>query len=148
MAWLNEAVLHSDRNLFCTACYATLTASDDGWLVVTTAGGHPLPIVATGDGAAPLGRYGTLLGAFDTIATTTGEARLHSGDVAVFYTDGITDLPPPYGIDAADLADVVESLRALPTADAIAAGIQQSLVARVPDRTRQDDVALLVVRVL
>jgi serine phosphatase RsbU (regulator of sigma subunit) len=147
MAWLNDAVLLSDRNLFLTACYGTLSALGDGWQLTTTAGGHPLPIVSTSEATATLGQSGTLLGVFDAVTTVAARTVLRSGDVAVLYTDGITDLPPPYGIDAAQLAEVIRPLRDLPTADAIAAGIQQALVQRVADRSRQDDVALLVVRI-
>ena len=116
MAWLNEAVLHSNRNLFCTACFATLTAHDGSWQLTSTAAGHPLPIVATRTGPRTVGEPGTLLGAFDEITTTTGHAELHAGDVVVLYTDGITDLPPPYGILPTELADLVHELRELPTA--------------------------------
>ncbi len=147
MEWLNEAVLQSNRDLFCTACYGTLTTSGRGWQLATTAAGHPLPIVSTAAGAETIGRPGTLLGVVPAVTTSTGEAELHPGDVAVFYTDGLTDLPPPHGIDAAELAQVVHELRGLPTAEDIAASIHQSLLDRVPDRSRQDDVALLVLRV-
>jgi len=88
------------------------------------------------------------LGAFTAITTTTGHAELHAGDVVVLYTDGITDLPPPYGIPSAELAELVHELRELPSARDIAEAIHQSLLERVPDRGRQDDVALLVARVL
>ena len=147
MAWLNEAVLHSNRNLFCTACFATITAKDGTWRLTSTAAGHPLPIVATATGPSTVGAPGTLLGAFAEITTTTGHAQLHAGDVVVLYTDGITDLPPPYGILPTDLADLVQELRQLATADEIADAIHHSLLQRVPDRNRRDDVALLVVRV-
>ena len=146
MEWLNEAVLNSNRDLFCTACYGTLTAGNHGWLLTVTAAGHPLPIVATPAGAATVGRPGLLLGLFDAVTTSTDETDLHSGDVAVFYTDGITDLPPPYGIDAADFAQVIHDLCDQPTAEDIAAGIHEWLLSRVSERNRRDDVALLVVR--
>lgn len=146
--WLNEAILHSNRDLFCTACYATLTARDGTWELETTAAGHPLPIVATGTGTEAVGRPGTLLGVFDAVSTTTGRVELHTGDVVVLYTDGLTDLAPPYGILPSDLAQLVQRLRDNPTADGIAAAIQLSLLERVPDRARQDDVALLVLRIL
>jgi serine phosphatase RsbU (regulator of sigma subunit) len=146
MIWLNEAVLHSNRDLFCTACYATLVADDGGWLLMSTAAGHPLPIIAKRDGPATVGEPGTLLGAFDEITTTTGRARLHSGDVLVLYTDGITDLPPPHGITAEELAEFISQLRDLSSAEEIAEAIHRSLLDRVPDRSRQDDVALVVIR--
>jgi serine phosphatase RsbU (regulator of sigma subunit) len=147
MTWLNEAVLHSNRNLFLTACYGTLTAGDRGWQLTITAAGHPLPIVSTAARTDTVGRPGTLLGVFDTITTTTPETDLHPGDVAVFYTDGITDLRPPYGIDTTDLAHLVHQLRHRATAEDIARGIHQSLLARVPDPNRHDDVALLIIQV-
>ena len=141
MTWLNEAVLQSNRDRFCTACYATLTIGDGVWQLGSTAAGHPLPIVATTSGTDTLGQPGTLLGVLHDVTTSTAEIDLHAGDVVVFYTDGITDLPPPYGIDTAELIEVVHHLRHLPTAEAVAAGIQRSLHQRVPDRSRQDDVA-------
>ena len=147
MAWLNEAVLHSNRNLFCTACFATLDAQDGSWQLTSTAAGHPLPIVATRTGAETVGQPGTLLGAFEQITTTSGRTELHAGDVVVLYTDGITDLPPPHGILPTELAALVHELRELPTAHDIADAIHHSLLERVPDRSRRDDVALLVVRV-
>ena len=120
--WLNEAILHSNRDLFCTACYATLTARDGGWVLESTAAGHPLPIVATRAGAHAVGRPGTLLGVFDSVSTTTTGVELCSGDVVLLYTDGLTDLAPPYGILPSELADLVQRLRDdTSTADAIAA---------------------------
>ena len=65
------------------------------------------------------------------------------GDVLVLYTDGITDLPPPYGIDADELAALVHQHRHT-GADDIALAIRTSLEQRVPDHNRHDDVALIV----
>jgi serine phosphatase RsbU (regulator of sigma subunit) len=93
MAWLNEAVVHSNRNMYCTACYATLRADNGGWHFTSTAAGHPLPIIATASGPSTVGAPGTLLGAFAEITTTTAAAQPRVGDVIVLYTDGITDLP-------------------------------------------------------
>ena len=82
------------------------------------------------------------------IATTTVAEQLHVGDVTVLYTDGITDLAPPDGILPGELAVFVHQLRGLSSAEAIAEAIHQSLVDRVPDRNRRDDVALLVIRIV
>jgi serine phosphatase RsbU (regulator of sigma subunit) len=114
----------------------------------STPAGHPLPIVASRTGAHAVGRPGTLLGVFDAVSTTTTEVELCSGDVVLLYTDGLTDLAPPYGILPAELADLVQRLRDdTASADGIAAAIHRSLLDRVPDRARQDDVALVVLRV-
>jgi serine phosphatase RsbU (regulator of sigma subunit) len=147
MSWLNEAVLHSNRDLFCTACYVTLSVGDGSWRLTSTAAGHPLPVVATGAGTGTIGQPGTLLGILDQISTSTAAQDLVPGDLVVLYTDGVTDLPPPYGISTADLVALVHDLRNLPTADEIAGAIHRSILARVPDRSRQDDIALLVIRV-
>jgi serine phosphatase RsbU (regulator of sigma subunit) len=145
--WLNEAVLHSNRHLFCTACYAVLNADNDGWHLSSPAAGHPLPIVATADRPHAIGRPGTLLGVFDHVSTTTLSVALHPGDVALLYTDGLTDLPSPYGITPDELADLVHQLRDTPTADQIADALRHSLLQRVPDQTRHDDVALVVLKI-
>lgn len=147
MAWLNEAVLLSNRDLFCTACFATLGRRGDAWSIRATCAGHPLPIVATADGTQTLGQPGTLLGVFEQVTTTTAELELRAGDVVVLYTDGITDLPPPYGIATEELVDQVHELRSKRTADEIAGELHRALLRRVPDRSRQDDVAVLVVRI-
>ncbi len=141
--WLNEAVLLSDRDQFCTVCYATLTATDDGWTLATTAAGHPLPIVSTAEGARIVGWPGSLVGVLEHVTVHTEHTTLRSGDAVVFYTDGITDLPPPWGIDAEELVEVVDTVRRSSAHD-IAETIHRSLLARVPDRSRRDDAALIV----
>jgi len=141
--WLNEAVLRSDRDQYCTACYATLTARKDRWLLTVTAAGHPLPIVSTAHGTAAFGQPGSLVGFFDRVTTRTEQTELVSGDVLMLYTDGLTDLPPPFGIDPEQLADLVHEHRNR-SADHIAVAVRTSLEDRVPDRNRRDDAALLV----
>jgi serine phosphatase RsbU (regulator of sigma subunit) len=147
MTWLNDAVLQSNRDLYCTACYATLDGGEGSWRFTSTAAGHPLPIVATGSGTGTLGGPGTLLGVLPALRTTTAETALHTGDVVVLYTDGVTDLPPPCGIGTADLVALVDELRGRADAAEIADAIYSSLLERVADHSRHDDIALLVVRV-
>src|SRR5205823_14491397 len=106
----------------------------------------PLPIIATDTGTFALGRSGTLLGVTEHLTSTTSETLLRRGDVALLYTDGLTDLPPPYGIDAAELAGLLGHLREERSADDIADSIHRSFLNRVPDRHRRDDIALLVVK--
>ncbi len=141
--WLNEAVLHSNRDQYCTACYVTLSARDGRWLLTSSAAGHPLPIVSTPAATASFGRPGSLLGIFDQISIRTERSELTSGDVLVLYTDGITDLPPPHGLAEEELATLVQQHRAS-GADGIAQAMRQSLEARIPDRSRRDDAALIV----
>jgi PAS domain S-box-containing protein len=148
MDWLNEAILHSDRDLFCTACYGMLRKGDDGWTLRVAAAGHPLPIVSSPSlGTRSLGRPGTLLGVFDDISITADETRLERGDVVVFYTDGVTDLPPPAHLDASELAKFVDGISEDASADEVAEAILGSVRERVPDAKRRDDIALLVLKI-
>ena len=147
--WLNEAVRLSDRDLFCTAAYATLEARGGDWWIESTAGGHPLPVVVSTQGSAELlGRHGRLLGVFeDTVSHVEGR-QLLPGDVVVFYTDGITDLAPPHDRTEADVASTVAGFVGLGSADAIADAVHRSVTDRLSAEERADDVALVVLRVL
>jgi serine phosphatase RsbU (regulator of sigma subunit) len=144
--WLNEAVLQSQRDLFCTVCYATLAVTDDGFSLTSTAAGHPLPLVSSALGAHTVGRPGTLVGMFERVTTATERVALHNGDVVVLYTDGITDLSPPHGIEPEELLDLVHAHRH-GDPDKIADAVHRSLDSRVPDRVRRDDAAILVVQI-
>jgi serine phosphatase RsbU (regulator of sigma subunit) len=87
-----------------------------------------------------------LLGFFDTITTSVHAAELAPGDTIIFYTDGITDLPSPYGRTAEELAAFIAALPRGLTARELGDAICADLAARVPDPDRHDDVALLIVR--
>ncbi len=145
--WLNQAVNLSDRDLFCTACYATLTRTGSAWELRVASAGHPLPIVARAEATTPVGRPGTLVGVFDKAPVHVEHTELAPGDVVVFYTDGVTDLPPPFNLTADALTEEVSELREAGSADTIAERIEHSLLERVSDPYRADDVALVVLRV-
>ena len=145
--WLNQAIALSDRDLFCTACYATLTLEDRGWILRSAAAGHPLPIVSRPGQAVTLGPTGTLLGVFEQVAVTVAEVVLAPGDAVLYYTDGVTDLPPPYGLTTEALVDLVQELRLGGSAAAMVGGLERSLVERVAEPHRADDVALLALRI-
>ncbi len=145
--WLNQAVGLSDRDLFCTACYATLTDTGPTWELQVASAGHPLPIVARANATTPIGRPGTLLGVFREAPVHVENIALEADDVVVLYTDGVTDLPPPYDLTVDQLTDQVGGLRNAGDANEIAELIEQALLARVSDPYRADDVALVVLRV-
>ena len=101
--WLNEA--SSTRAATCSARPATppsTTMPSRGpgrWSRSPPA--TPSRSCAPPKGRARLiGRPGTLLGVFDTVNAHPAVTTLRNGDFVVFYTDGVTDLPPP-----ADLSD-------------------------------------------
>jgi serine phosphatase RsbU (regulator of sigma subunit) len=147
MDWLNQAIALSDRDLFCTACYATLTHEQGTWTLRSASAGHPLPILSRSGHTSSVGEPGTLLGVFDPIDVSIAEATLSPGDLVVFYTDGVTDLPPPHGIDAEQLTQLVQTLRDRRSASGVAHGIEQSVIDRVSQPHRADDVAMVVVRI-
>lgn len=147
--WINEAILQSGRDLFCTSCYATVEAVSEGrYRLVSSSGGHPLPVVVRAGGEpTTLGESGTLLGVLDELSTTTAETIIGPDDVVVFYTDGIADLPPPHGLDLEEVTALIAGAATAGTADDIAEAIYGSVIDRLPETRGQDDVALVVVRV-
>jgi PAS domain S-box-containing protein len=145
--WMNQAVKHSHRNLFCTACYATIrTEPHDNTIAIdVAAAGHPLPIVVGEGRAASLGEPGTLLGVFDDPTFVVRHHSLLAGEAIVFYTDGITDLPAPYGRTAEQLEELL-SLHPARSAAALLATMRHDLDTRAKAHGHADDVAVLIIR--
>jgi serine phosphatase RsbU (regulator of sigma subunit) len=147
--WLNEAVLGGHRDRFCTVLYATLEPGPDGTRDLTVvSGGHPLPVVArAGGGVEALGVPGTLIGVFPQVRVTAHTTRLRPGDTVVLYTDGVTDLRPPAGLTAEEVARLVErAAAAAPGADRTAECLRGYIEAIRPIPERGDDIALVVLR--
>ncbi len=88
-----------------------------------------------------------MLGVFESIRLQVAHTELDVGDVVVFYTDGITDLPPPHGQTEGDVAELVAQVVEDHTAEQIAEAINRSVTDRLPFEQREDDVALVVLRV-
>jgi serine phosphatase RsbU (regulator of sigma subunit) len=149
---LNDAVLTSWPDIFCTVAYATLASDPDGLELTTVSGGHPLPIlVRSGGTVSKLGRPGTLIGAFEFSELPhmeTFTTRLVAGDTVVFYTDGAYDLPPPGYLSDDEVLDLVaRAAVGAPDAETVADAIARQLESRAPFEDRDDDVAVVVVRV-
>jgi len=146
---LNTALARTWPDTFCTVAYAEGRRVAEGLELVTVSGGHPLPLVVHPDGAwSTLGRPGLLIGAFEEVTHHVATTVLWPGDTVLFYTDGATDLPPPAGLDPdefAQMAAAAVSGTAGPeeAAEALAAALER----RRAFVEREDDVALLVVRV-
>jgi serine phosphatase RsbU (regulator of sigma subunit) len=149
LEWLNEAMRLSNRDRFCTAVYATLTADGDRcWRFSSCAAGHPRPIIIRADGRAELhGSHGTLLGVFEDIDIAVEETPLDVGDVVVLYTDGLTDLRPPHARTEAEFAELVEKLVDGHSAEALAEMIHAAVTDELESDDGVDDIALLVFRV-
>jgi sigma-B regulation protein RsbU (phosphoserine phosphatase) len=145
---LNRAVARSGTNTFLTALYATLDTSGARPELTVTSGGHPLPIRAGSRRVTTIGTPGTLLGVFDGGLFHTETTLLDPGDVVVFYTDGATDVPPPNYLADGQFAQIVaRAAAAARSAEAVADQIQESLDSIVSFSRRDDDIALLVLRV-
>ncbi len=146
---LNRVMLQRQSERFCTAVYATLDATPSAFTFTFTCGGHPLPIVARADGTvATYGTAGALLGVFDDIDVTTTTTTLHPGDTVVLYTDGVTDVSPPHGLTTEETTELVGQLAAASSsAEEVADGLHAALTSILPISDRDDDIALLIMRV-
>jgi serine phosphatase RsbU (regulator of sigma subunit) len=89
---LNDAVrVHSPSPRFSTVVFGFLDIGDEVGVRIAVAG-HPLPLLATADGAVEvLGTPGTLLGVFPEVEVVTDRRPLAPGDTLVLYTDGVVE---------------------------------------------------------
>jgi serine phosphatase RsbU (regulator of sigma subunit) len=135
---------------FCTAVYGTLTPRGSGFEFTFVCGGHPPPVVVRADGTFSFeGTYGDLIGLSGRFEVTPTTTTLGHGDVVVLYTDGITDVRPPHALSEQQLAGRAASASAdAATAEDIARRLEHDLEAVLPRQSREDDVALVVLRVI
>jgi serine phosphatase RsbU (regulator of sigma subunit)/PAS domain-containing protein len=142
-----NATLGSDpeRRQICTAVCVGVRPPVDGVQGVglqVVCAGHPSPLLVAADGSVrPVGRPGTLLGAFSEGRWSVADVALGLGDALVLYTDGVTDTRGPDGRFGTERLEAL--LRKIGPADAetIAGGIDAALQAFGEQR---DDVAVLV----
>ncbi|MFC7794967.1 PP2C family protein-serine/threonine phosphatase [Streptomyces cinereoruber] len=77
---------------FCTTACATLRPDGSGTRLTLVLGGHPHPLLRRSDGTVvPVGHPGTLLGVVGEPRLRTVHHTLESGDLLLFYTDGVTE---------------------------------------------------------
>jgi PAS domain S-box-containing protein len=142
---LNEALLRSQFDEFCTACDVRIRPTAAGAMLTVCSAGHPLPIILRSDGTLEeIGVTGTLLGVFDDPDLTDMLAELRKGDSMIIYTDGVVERPGRATDQS--LTSVLPELlgrSAEEMADAI-----MSWAATTADATRMDDAALMIVRAL
>jgi sigma-B regulation protein RsbU (phosphoserine phosphatase) len=142
-----NATLGSDpeRRQICTAvcvCVQPPTEGAPGVGLQIVCAGHPSPLLIAADGdVRPVGRPGTLLGAFPEGRWTVADLALGVGDALVLYTDGVTDTRGPEGRFGTERLEAL--LRTIGPVDAetIAGGIDAALQDFGEQR---DDVAVLV----
>jgi len=144
---LNRTLRARNANTFCTALYATLDTGGDATTLEFASAGHPLPVLVTAAGdVRTVGTPGRLAGVFDHVEVTVTSLTLDRGDSIVFYTDGATDVVPPYGLTPAQLEELArDAASGWPDAGEIADRLDDSLSAILPIEDRHDDIAILVV---
>jgi PAS domain S-box-containing protein len=146
---VNNAVLRSGQVTFCTAVYGTLAHTRGGSSFEMASGGHPLPIIRRARGGTEMvGEPGTLLGAFPDSRSVTVTAQLAPGDTMLLYTDGVTDVAPPYDLGTETLCTMFDtSCASAASAGEVADRLGHELSSILPLADRHDDIALLVVRI-
>lgn len=146
---LNTTMLRRTSDSFCTVVYGTLAQGEAGLTVTLTSAGHPLPVLARADGTVEAAaRPGTLIGVFDAIALRPVTTTLRPGDTLVLFTDGVTDVAPPYMLDEATVAAMVcQAAVAGADADAVADLLHLAINEVMPIEERADDIAVMVLRV-
>lgn len=92
LAQLNEALLRHADERFCTVLFVRVRPDPSGRVRVTiTSGGHPLPILCSAGGVAPVGVPGTVLGVIPAPELAEIDVELEAGDALVCFTDGIVE---------------------------------------------------------
>jgi PAS domain S-box-containing protein len=149
LAHVNDAVRRTEDAKFCTLVYGELTCRPDGIALTIANGGHPTPIVLPAGGEPrKMDRLGPLVGVLDEPHFEEGTIEVDRGDTIVLYTDGVPDLPPPDGLDDAELLrTVTAAVRESDGAEGVVASLTARLEQLKPFSTRHDDVALLVLQV-
>lgn len=89
---LNAILLASEPDRFCTVVVMRLRQQGEGWLVTTSAGGHPPPLVLRPERAPePFGGPGTFVGAFEDAHFDEATMLLGAGESLFLHTDGVTE---------------------------------------------------------
>jgi len=91
---LNKELLDYMASYFVTGIYGVFnpSANNKSISMKFSNGGHPLPIVIRKNGSVTFaGESGTIIGIMDNIEYTMKEEIFSSGDIVIFYTDGIPE---------------------------------------------------------
>jgi PAS domain S-box-containing protein len=143
---LNEALLRSASDRFCTATLLRIRPGADGMRVTVSSGGHPRPLILRGDGSIEdVDADGTLLGMFESPTLRDVEVKLEHDDVVIAYTDGVVEeRRDEEFFGEPRLKEVLGGCRGLAAAD-----LAERIVRAVEDFGRgapADDIAILALR--
>jgi sigma-B regulation protein RsbU (phosphoserine phosphatase) len=145
-------VLHQDLSLadsFATALVATIN-TDKGTLSYASAGHTPAILLRAQTGKAEQLKATSLpIGIFGYEASPTRTVDLNPGDTLVFYTDGVTEAQSPTGdlFGLHRLLKLIES-KTSEDPDVLRDTIQTAIVDFCENSSSQDDVTLLIVKLL
>jgi PAS domain S-box-containing protein len=144
LATLNEALLRSEMDRFCTACAVRIDQGKEAINLTIASAGHPRPIVVTAKGARFVDVAGTLLGVFPDPELHDETVELRPGEALLLYTDGV--------IEERSGGDMFGDARLIEAAEGGTGGASE-LVNRVMRAVQDfsqdpptDDIALLAVR--
>jgi len=144
-----NTILHERQleSYYCTLCYAHF---DFKRRIVTMANsGLPYPIHASADGCGQVHSPGVPLGSLPGITYDDITISLQTGDVFVFYSDGISEAMNAaggeFGTDR--LMGVIEQQRALPAGE-IADAILAAVNGFCGDAEQNDDRTVVVMRIM
>ncbi|MEP6476669.1 MAG: SpoIIE family protein phosphatase [Actinomycetota bacterium] len=89
---LNEALLRSASDRFCTATLLRLQPGPESLRLTVSSGGHPRPLILRGDGTVEdVDADGTLLGMFESPTLRDVSVELAQGEIVIAYTDGVVE---------------------------------------------------------
>jgi serine phosphatase RsbU (regulator of sigma subunit) len=144
---VNERILREGADRFCTVAYAHLRRENGALRITAGCGGHPPPLVIRpGQNVKAADCLGTLLGVVAEPRLAQETFTLGPGDLAVFYTDGVTEEYDRAGISGEGRVVSILWEAADLDAEGVADRIYKDVVEFSPGPPR-DDMALLVLRV-
>jgi serine phosphatase RsbU (regulator of sigma subunit) len=142
---LNDAVARHGAESFCTAVCAHLVVGCHQARMTVASGGHPPVLVRRAGGAVEqVDCDGMVIGLLDEPDLGRAHLTLEPGDLALFYTDGLTEARR--GQELFGVEGVASALRGtVPDADAALAKVHEA--AEGWQEHQADDVAMLAARV-
>ena len=91
LATLNEALLRSGFDRFVTVAALRVDEGDHSSRITLSSGGHPEPMLVSGDKASLVEVRGSLLGVLEEPELSDHTFDLNPGETLVLYTDGVTE---------------------------------------------------------
>jgi sigma-B regulation protein RsbU (phosphoserine phosphatase) len=141
-----QVARHAPPSRFVTLCLVTFDPAT-GELQYVNAG-HPPPLLRRAGGAFErLDTGGVALGMFDLATYTAGRTVLGTGDVLIFYSDGITEAEDTSGVpfDESGLITIIGQ-HWWKDAGGLGRAIVSSVEAHAADTRLADDLTVLAVR--